>query len=161
MAAQDILMRYGAEAQAYDIALLDGDLQGDGTMGTWVLVSLLTDARASADELPPEYDDPRGWWADGASGFALGSRLWTLFRSKQTPAVTAAAEQYARDALRWLTAEGYARDVQVTVEDSVQGRLEMLVEITHASPPLARRSTEKWRAVLEQDGTATITGDDA
>ena len=43
-AAQDLLLRYDEGESVYDVRVTGADLAGDSTLGTAVLVSLLTDA---------------------------------------------------------------------------------------------------------------------
>ncbi len=159
-AAQDIILRYDEGGSVYDVRVMGSDLAGDASLGTAVLVSLFTDARAEADELPPEYDDPRGFWGDALAETPLGSRLWTLYRSKQTPAVAAAAERYAREALQWLIDEGYATSVDVQAQSAGIGRLEMTIAVTQARPSLLRRAAQVWRVTIDEDGGMTMQGEE-
>lgn len=103
-----------------DIALERGDLVADESPRTAVVLSLLTDRRADADdELPDGGSDRRGWWADAWSEppeDLIGSRIWLLVREKQLPEVRRRAEAYAREALQWLIDDGIAESVEVAAE---------------------------------------------
>lgn len=88
----------------------DGDLATDAGLETPVIISLFTDNRAGDDdELPATETDRRGWW-----GGEIGSKLWLLRREKQMQSVVRRAEEYARAALTWMTADGVAKRVTVT-----------------------------------------------
>lgn len=145
----DLLLTEGA-----DIALANGDLVLDTGLGSAVLRSLLTDRRATADELVRAgVTDPRGWWGEN-EGDAWGSGLWLLAREKQTAETQSRAREYARDALRWLITEGAAEAVEVEVTYPAPERLAVAVRLVrgkstrwaqlwarpqpayHASPPL-------------------------
>src|SRR5262249_44209057 len=100
-------------------------LETDRDLETAVILSLFTDATAKPDDVIPDgSDDRRGWWGDtGAVGDQdtppegpLGSRLWLLGREKATEATRQRADQYAAEALRWLTADGVAARVDVRAE---------------------------------------------
>ncbi|MFN3686090.1 phage GP46 family protein [Salinarimonas sp.] len=93
-----------------------------------IAIALLTDGLARPDDRLPRFDDDdrRGWWADrdareiwGAP--PIGSRLWLLSREKRMPEVLARAEQYARDALAFLTSPESRIATRVVVEASFFG----------------------------------------
>ena len=106
----DIFMAQN-EQGLFDLSVRKGDLVGDNSLGTEIMVSLFTDVRAEKDELLPEYRDLRGWWADAllsmqGDDLGTGSKLWLLRRQKQLESVLVQAEAYARSALQWLINEG-------------------------------------------------------
>ena len=154
----DILMTQDRRG-LFDISVRKGDLVGDDSLGTEVMVSLFSDVRAEQDELPPEYKDLRGWWADALLALqgdeqGLGSKLWLLRRQKQLESVLVRAEAYARSALQWLMDEGLADAVNVSAENPVQGTLVLTVSITRASPSVVQRVTEVWKVdITENDIT--------
>jgi len=144
----------------FDIAMEGGDLVGDDSLATAVLVSLFTDVRAGTDELPPEFSDRRGFWGDAllarsgdASG--VGSKLWLLFREKQTASVVAAAEDYARRSLRWLITDGIAEAVDVRAESNVRGRMDLQISIKRKTPALIERAADSWTVTVDGE-TASI-----
>lgn len=154
----DILMAQN-EQGLFDLPVRKGDLVGDDSLGTEIMVSLFTDVRAEKDELPPEYSDLRGWWADALLALqgdeqGTGSKLWLLRRQKQMEAVLVRAESYARSALQWLMDEGLASAVNVTAENPVPGTLTLTVSITRASPSVVQRTTDVWKInITENDIT--------
>ncbi|WP_346666326.1 phage GP46 family protein [uncultured Mailhella sp.] len=151
----DILMTQD-EQGLFDLPVRKGDLVGDDSLGTEIMVSLFTDVRAEKDELPPEYSDLRGWWADALLSMqgdeqGTGSKLWLLRRQKQLEAVLVQAEAYARSALQWLIDEGLAGAVSVTAENSVQGMLTLTVSITRSSPSVVQRVTDVWQINITEN----------
>lgn len=154
----DILMAQN-EQGLFDLPVRKGDLVGDDSLGTEIMVSLFTDVRAEKDELPPEYSDLRGWWADALLSMqgdeqGTGSKLWLLRRQKQLEAVLVRAEVYARSALQWLIDEGLAGAVSVTAENPAQGTLVLTVSITRSSPSVVQRVTDVWQINMTEN---TIT----
>lgn len=112
------------------------------TLEQAVIVSLYSDARAGADDSPPDGTaNRRGWWQDND----FGSRLWLLRRSKPTLSTVAAARGYVEAALAWLVEQGIATRVDVTAER--QGLDRIAVEVTIArveGGPVVLRFAELW-----------------
>lgn len=151
----DILMTQD-EQGAFDLSLNKNDLVGDDSLGTEVMVSLFTDVRAEKDELPPEYADPRGWWADVLLALrgdeqGTGSKLWLLRRQKQLESVLVRAEAYARSALQWLIDEGLASAVEVTAENPSQGVLGLRISIARTSPSVVQRVVDVWQVNISEN----------
>lgn len=89
----------------------------DNPLARAVVISLFTWRRAAPDD---KVEGTRwGWWADGFDGNVndrIGSRLWVLSREKVTNQTMTRAREYAEEALLWLTDDGVATKVTVTVE---------------------------------------------
>ena len=89
-----------------DFAIEANDLATDDGLETAVSLSLFTDRRAEdGDALPSGDADRRGWWGDdfpAVDGDRMGSRLWLLARSKQTPDVLERV-----DGSRWRVSRGH------------------------------------------------------
>lgn len=119
-----------SEENAGDILAADFDLQTDEGLQTAILVSLFTDARASDDDnLPAGETNRRGWWGDVAQevpGDVIGSRLWLLFREKKLAEVIVRANEYAREALKWLVDDKVASRVDVMAEAIRVGESDVL-----------------------------------
>ncbi|MCL9788257.1 phage GP46 family protein [Neisseria subflava] len=80
-------------------------------------MSLGTDRRAENDDVLPGGDgDKRGWWGDSFRPRRIGSRLWLLERQKITADSLLRAEEYAAEALAWLTEKKIAAAVRVRAE---------------------------------------------
>ena len=107
-----------------DLEIVDFDLATERGLRSAMLISIFTDARADADELPEGETDRRGWWGDGLSGEdRIGSRVWLLQRAKQTAETAALAETYVAEALAWMVEDAVALAVDVVAEWVARGHL--------------------------------------
>lgn len=94
-----------------------GSLIRDSGLETAILISLFTDKRVSASEVPQDGDSQRGWWADEfaeADGDEIGSKLWLFERGKINAQTAQAVQVRARQALEWMITDGVASAVEVT-----------------------------------------------
>ena len=129
----DIMLRWDNETGTADMLVdaLTQDLAIDRGLLSAVIVSLFTDARAPADELPTGETDPRGWWADTQTpNDETGSQLWLLDREKQTDEVLGRAEDFCRTALQWIVEDGLAVAVDVQADWIGRGVLSICPVIT-------------------------------
>ena len=161
----DIKIRWDNDLFTGDFLFVDNDLDTDEGLGTAVIISLFTDARASDDDPIPNanndqgYIDKRGWWGDLANpeveGDQIGSKLWLLERAKTTQENLNKAEDYALQALQWLIDDGIAKEVTVTAERTKIGENEVLalsVEITKVDGNQINYSFDpEWSATLLED----------
>jgi len=124
-------------------------LADDDGLETAVVLSLFTDRVATEGDTSVEPTARRGWWGDAypeVDGDRIGSRLWLLAREKQTPAVLARAELYAREALQWLVDDGVASAVDVSAEQVSLGVLGLAITITRSAQPVLRfRFDSFWK----------------
>lgn len=137
----DIGLRYDPESQAFDLAIVEGDLAADEGLLTSVLLSLYTDRRAlDEDELPDGGTDRRGCWIDAYSDRPAGSRLWLLSREKEMDSVLRRAEEYAREALAWITEDRIAEAVEVEAIHLRRDVLQLIVRIQRGGEAVLERS---------------------
>lgn len=108
-----------------DLVVEGGDLKQDRGLRSAYVVSLFSDALASADEAPA--GERRGWWPQQL-GERWGSKLWLLERSTAGAEVLDRARAYATEAIGWSTDVGAARDVTVETRYIQPGVLEIAVE---------------------------------
>ncbi|MFQ1015460.1 phage GP46 family protein [Avibacterium paragallinarum] len=104
-----------------DLVALDDALLLDDTLTTSIIISLFTDMRV---------DKQRGWWGNTFGQDELGSRLWTLTRSKQLNTVLDDAQAYAEQALQWLVQDKQATALEVIATNPNDGVLLLTVVIT-------------------------------
>lgn len=142
----DIALVYDPQAKAFDLSIAEGDLAADSSLETAVLLSLYTDRRAlDEDELPDDGTDQRGWWADAYAQRPHGSRLWLLSREKELGRVLQRAEEYASEALTWITGDRIAESVEVEAIHLRRGVLQLIVRIQRGnSRVLERRYDYVW-----------------
>lgn len=121
--------------------VFDGyDLVTTDTLETAVLISLMTDRLANADdEIPDGSNDRRGVWSDMAvplteappAGDLIGSRLWLLSRRKVEERTRLDAITYCLEALQWMIDDGVAMSVDVDAawNEQTLGRLDIAIQI--------------------------------
>lgn len=109
-----------------DVVSLDSALLTDDSLTNAIVISLFTDARV---------DNQRGWWGNDFNQneerqVEMGSRLWTLARSKQLADVLEDAQAYAEQALQWLIDDGHALAIDVMATNPEQSVLLLSVVVT-------------------------------
>ncbi|HHF5251803.1 TPA: phage GP46 family protein [Haemophilus influenzae] len=109
-----------------DVVSLDSTLLTDDSLTNAIVISLFTDARV---------DNQRGWWGNDFNQneerqVEMGSRLWTLARSKQLADVLDDAQAYAEQALQWLIDDGHALAIDVMATNPEQSVLLLSVVVT-------------------------------
>jgi len=123
------------ENNCWDLKLANGDLVGDDGLETAVAISLFTDKRVTDEQLPELQDDKKGWWGDMISEVnqdQIGSRFWTLKRSKVSNETLRLYEDYAKEALQHLIEDGVARSI--TVSANYNDDFVLLLDITIVRP---------------------------
>ncbi len=143
----DIALEWDQTLGAADFGIEEDDLVSDGGLETAVLLSLFTDRQLDPGEVLPDGEtDRRGWWADTATD-RIGSRLWLLARSKDTPQVRALAEQYAREALAWMIEDRVCDVIDVRAVIPRVGILGLEITIHRpTSDPVKFRFNHTWTA---------------
>lgn len=112
-----------------------GALAEDASLETVVLLSIFTDAPATAAEmLEARTSEQRGWWAaaDTIRGAerVYGSKLWLLRRGKTTLATLRRAEKYCVEALDWLVDKKIAAKIEVLATRNTFGVMGLDIRIT-------------------------------
>lgn len=100
-----------------------------------VTISLFSWRRAATDDALDDADR-QGWWGDCApteAGDQIGSRLWLLRRRALTDDTLRDAQEYAEEALRWMTDDDIVTTVAVTAERQGNDRLNLLVTLTESN----------------------------
>lgn len=89
-----------------DLVLDNESLLLDDTLTNAIVISLFTDLRV---------DGERGWWGNSfnSDDYQMGSKLWTLSRSKQLASVLDDAQRFATEALQWMLDDKVVRSYQV------------------------------------------------
>jgi len=128
---------------------------------TAIIISLLSDRQADADDqLPPGSTDRKGWWGDAyldplpdGSADLLGSKLWLRQRALATTQTQLAIETDISQALAWMLADNVAVSVQVTSQFLSATALSVTITIaqTLATGQTASRSFNAiWNFTLGQ-----------
>ncbi len=112
----DITTAFDRSANRLDWISSGGLLQQGRSLETAIYLSLFTDrVAADADTIPDGTTDGRGWWGDNPDS-PIGSRLWLLDRSKQTPGTLTRAQDYIAEALQWLIDDNVVAGFEVRCE---------------------------------------------
>lgn len=109
-----------------------------------VAISLFTDIRVEASELPPGEEERRGWWGDtfpDPVGDRWGGRLWladsAIVSDRTDVAGLVSPETVSRwveEAIDWMITDGILSSVSVAAERNGLNRID--VEVTmHRLPP--------------------------
>ena len=93
-----------------------------------VLQSLLNFEKAQKNDPLDEGQDKQGWWAAELVQ-AVGSRDWTLARSKNTPDTASRAKRYTELALQWLIDNNTVKKIEVSISFKAE-RLTRVIEFT-------------------------------
>jgi len=97
----------------HDISFEDGDFKKLKGFDTAIFISLMTDARASVNQVP-QPERRRGWIGNLNNPVELGSLVWLYEQSKLITATVNGVTDQARKSLQWLIDFSYATDVTVT-----------------------------------------------
>ena len=115
----DVGLNWDNDEGVGDIAVAAGDLVGDDTIRTGILLSLHCDARARPDdELPDPNGDPRGFWGDSypeVEGDVWGSRLWLFKTRENTEQTRGQFKEAALEALQWMIDDRVASSIDFVV----------------------------------------------
>lgn len=134
----DFLVVWSNQAGCGDYAVEDGDIAGDASLDSDVLVSLLTDRVADpGDALPSGTTDPRGWWGDtaftanaSAPVDRIGSKLWLRVNALLTQATLNQLCADVYQALSWMIEDGVAQSVTCTAKQIGVGNAALIATIT-------------------------------
>lgn len=110
-----------------------GDFRAEQGLATQVLILLMTDRRVEDSELR-HGEQNRGWLGDSFDRLdgedALGSRLWLLRRRSIYDGIEVDAEDYAREALQPLIAQGaVARVDAIATAKRAENRLDLEIAL--------------------------------
>lgn len=129
-----------------DWAVSGTQLLSGNDLQTSVLISLFSDRVALPSDIPAG-TDPRGWWADDPA-YPIGSRLWLIYRAKQTQETLLRARDYAAESLQWLIDDGVVDHFDIATEWTKPGMLGISVTayrpLGSSTQPLTMRFAWVW-----------------
>lgn len=104
----------------WDISLADdGDYKTTGGLDTSLLISMLTDSRASETQQPVE-SLRRGWWGNLFIDITYGSLLWLAAGAGLTSDSSNEIVSYTYDALNWTISQGYFTKIEVGANVNIE-----------------------------------------
>lgn len=123
-----------------------GDILTEDFFDTSILMSLFTDRRASASEVPIS-QNRRGWIGNEffEDNFEIGSKLWLFDQSVLNQDVTNSIQDAAKTALEWLVDDGYAIRIDVRV---IKGNTSVTLEVDifRSNSKVEHRFYDLWQA---------------
>lgn len=144
----DIALHFNNTVKEFDISIAGGDLASCDSLETAVIVSLFTWARADINEVEPNATR-FGWWGDKVdedSPDSTGSKLYLLKRCKITDKTISQAEEYIRDALKWMIDDGVASQISIKIErnQNDKNRLDAVVKIIRGETSNTLKFNDLW-----------------
>lgn len=121
------------EDGCFQLLVENGDLKADDGLETAVTISLFSDKRVPASEIPDGLETRQGWWGDlfpDVENDKIGSKLWTLSRAKNTLETLTAFENETKAALQWMLDDGVAKSISVTASFDEYKRMILAISIT-------------------------------
>jgi len=109
----DILFDFLNEELEIDMVVRDSEIQKDESLRSSVLVSLFTDSRCDAEEVPTGESSRRGFWGDAVFDENTGSKLWLLNRAKRTNDILIKYKEYCEESLQWMQDDGLCNNISV------------------------------------------------
>jgi len=137
-----------------DLEIENNDIKRDNTIMSAIFIMLLTDGRATLEEIStanlfPKFPyDLRGWWGDTYRDNPIGSKLWLNYRRKATDLVLSQHTQYAKESLAYLVESGIAKEVIVTAFWVSRGNMEMNIKVVRTDDSITQQTyTFIWTEV--------------
>ena len=130
---------------AYDIQVDGfGDVLTEDAFDAAILVSLLTDRRASASEVLAS-NMRRGWIGNESTpGVEMGSKLWLFEQSRLTQSILNQAANAATAALQWLVEDGYAVAIVGAAPVRTAAGVSLEVTIQRTTSEVETKSFALW-----------------
>ena len=98
----------------YDIAMENGDCKKVEGLETSIIVSVLSNQRASETEIQESYYRS-GWWGNLFSDYENGSKIWLLSQSSINNNTKNLLNEYINTCLNWLIIDGYLDKLDINV----------------------------------------------
>jgi len=98
----------------------DGDFETVQGFDTALQMSILSEKRASADEVPtPQLR--RGWVGNEDQEFPIGSKVWLVDQSRRTSDTLNDLKTYAENGLQWFIDEDLLDEIEVNTLFTLNG----------------------------------------
>lgn len=101
----------------YDIDIEDGDVKKIKGLDTSIIISVLSNQRASASEVPYSLNR-NGWWGNLFLDYENGSKVWLLFQATATENNRNLLNDYVTKSLNWLKDDGFIESFSVDTTSS-------------------------------------------
>jgi len=137
----------------YDLEVdTDGDLKSIDSLDTATLMSLLTDSRATGEEIQ-EAGQRRGWWGNLFNDdptFEIGSKLWLdTNQGRITQLTLNNINDKALLCLEWLKTDNLVKDIEVTSaltgSNKIQLNIKFFIESNILEKSFILWENSQWR----------------
>jgi phage gp46-like protein len=130
----------------FDFEIENGDLKSEDGYDTSIWISLLTDARANASQIPiPEHR--RGWLGNLVSivpDRQLGGYLWLVDQRRMVQKTLNEAIDYAKKSLQWMIDDNICTDIVVTGKFVPKFGIELDVDISSDRGIIVSKNIKLW-----------------
>lgn len=99
----------------YDIDMQNGDCKKVDGLNTSIIISVLSNQRASQIEVQESYYRG-GWWGNLFSEYENGSKIWLLYQSSINNSTKNLLNEYITKCLNWLVLDGYISKLDISIE---------------------------------------------
>src|SRR3990167_11218221 len=126
---------------SFDVEIQESDLMPDEGLETAVAISLFSDRRVSDEQLPDFETDKRGYWGDAfpeVDKDKIGSRLWTMDRSKVLTETPRRSEELCKEALEWMKEDGIAGEITINSEYNESKHMTTEIQISRTEGEVIR-----------------------
>lgn len=141
---QDILLKKNSDS-FYDIDFENGDFKSTDGLDTAIIMSLLTDARATSSEVP-EPSRRRGWIGNEQNDdpdYQIGSKLWLLDQSLSTQSTANSSEGYSSESLQWLVNDQLVQNITADSQTEFENIL-INIKFTRFDNSVLSKQFELW-----------------
>lgn len=122
----------------------DGDISTAEALDTAILMSIMEEFRANAQQVP-DANRRRGWIGnETAPGFQQGSLTWLFEQSRITGSALAELGVIIRNSLQWLADDEIAVSVDVEQPFLQNGAVVVYINLGRDGSPVDRRFYEMW-----------------
>lgn len=116
----DLYLEVYDDKDYYDIDIENGDVKKITGLDTSIIVSVLSNQRASPSEVPYSLNR-NGWWGNLFLDYENGSKIWLLFQAPITDNNRNLLNDYVNKSLNWLKDDGFIESftVNTTVSENI------------------------------------------
>lgn len=142
-----VLTKQGPVSGHWDITIdSTGDINTEDFLDTALLMSLLTEKRASPSEVP-DSRARRGWIGNesNADNFEIGSKIWLFEQARLDRDTLNGITTAAVDGLQWFLDRDFM--VNLAVDTAlIDGAVTLQIDIFRPNSPVDRRFFDLWNA---------------
>ena len=136
---------------SYDIEFENGDFKIDDGLETALIVSILSDRRASESQVfQPELR--RGWIGDLVTtlpGYKLGSHIWLSEQARVTQETLSTIQDSAEKSLNWMLSASLILKVEAKATITSKDNILLTITITSPDGSVSIKAFNLWKRTIE------------